>query len=159
MNSPLLRPLGILALAAGCQALWAGEATTLTPETWRALQRQTTRPTVVLFSATYCSTCPRAVEALDRFRQAKAQPIQLITVVMDADEQALPSPSAHSRGHPGDRAFRPGPSAQALQFAVDPRWRGETPRLVLLRPGAGRRDLLGIPSTEQLDWLLDKPSH
>ena len=37
MNRPLLRRLGILALAAACQPLWAGEATTLTPEAWRAL--------------------------------------------------------------------------------------------------------------------------
>lgn len=157
MNRPLLRRLGILALAAACQPLWAGEATTLTPEAWRALQHQVSGPTVVLFSATYCSTCPRAVEALERFRQAKALPIQLITVVMDADEAALPSPDGHGRGHPGDRTLRPGPSAQALQFAVDPRWRGETPRLVLLKPGGGRRDLLGLPSPAQLDWLLARP--
>lgn len=157
MNSLFLRRLSALALVAGCQALWASEATTLTPEGWRALLRQPAGPTVVVFSATYCSTCPRAVEALERFRRARAQPIQVITVVMDVNEQALSSPSGHGRGQPGDRILRPGPSAQALQFAVDPRWRGETPRLVLLKPGGGRRDLLGIPNTTQLDWLLDRP--
>lgn len=116
---------------------------------WQALQ-SAGKPAVLVFSTTDCAHCPAVFKQLGqqiRQRQLKAP---LVAVVMDVapgeDDAGLLASQAHHG--PADRLMAFAGQAQALRHAVDPAWRGVTPYVVFLAPGAPPVKVLGQPKSE-----------
>lgn len=119
--------------------------------TWSQLSRAATRPTVVVFSTTDCSHCPAVMQALHAHVVRQQLRAPLVAVVMDVapgedDAGLLANP--HYASAQRLLAFDGQPAA--LRHAVNPSWRGVTPYVALLRPGAAPTFSLGVPSDAQL---------
>lgn len=120
--------------------------------TWPALLRTTKQPAIVVFTSVTCTHCPGAIASLARQRTAQTSRTSLWVVSMDADDDASLLQDAHYA--PADRlyAFRGNP--QALQFAVNPDWRGMTPYVAFFDGKGGVKFVLGEPKAALLDgWL------
>lgn len=121
--------------------------------TWQALRKDVARPTAVVFTATWCAVCPQVVADLQRELRANKPDAQLLAVVIDAepaDAALLRSP--HYRGV--DRLYAFAAPAAQVQHAVNPRWRGVTPLVALLSPGAAPLWSTGAPSADSLQtWM------
>lgn len=119
--------------------------------TWPQLARTSQRPTVVVFSTTDCSHCPAVLKDLHAHRARQKLQAPLVAVVMDVapggdDAGLLANP--HYASAQRLLAFDGQPAA--LRHAVNPSWRGVTPYVALLRPGAAPTFALGMPSEAQL---------
>jgi len=145
--------LSCLASFAAPQQSWAAEP--LSPDGWRQLTRSVTTPTAVVFSASYCPTCPLAIKALADHRAQRGRPLTIATVALDYQDLAEEDSSkSRNKSYGGvDVAMYPVPTAVALRYAVSPKWRGETPMVALLRPKTKPRLVLGIPADKDLNWL------
>src|SRR5215475_14039406 len=101
-----------------------------TGATWAHWQKDLPRPSVVVFSTTYCPTCPEVFA--DLAVTVKKDRVPLIAVVMDADGR---NDVAHLKhfAH-ADRIFVFRGQEAALRFSVDPKWRGVTPYVALFGP-------------------------
>lgn len=119
--------------------------------TWPQLARTSQRPTVVVFSTTDCSHCPAVLKALHAHSARQHLQAPLVAVVMDMvpgeDDASLLDDPHYAMAH-RLLAFD-GPPA-ALRHAVNPAWRGVTPYVALLRPGAAPTFALGMPSDAKL---------
>jgi hypothetical protein len=117
--------------------------------TWTALQSSVAKPTAVVFTATYCAVCPAVVQAIERERRVRRIDATLIAVVIDAvpGERALLR-DPHYRAV--DRLYAFAAPAPQVQHAVNPRWRGTTPSVMLLAPGARPLWSTGAPSAAAL---------
>lgn len=129
----------LLLCALLCPAAWAEEP--FHAQTWDQLKREVTRPTWLVFSASYCSHCPGLVAQLQR--EHPQQPLWL--VLTDEGEEAEPLSV--------QRRLRFVGNPLPLRHAVDPTWRGLTPYLVLLRPARPPLFAPGHPSPQQLDAI------
>jgi thiol-disulfide isomerase/thioredoxin len=141
-----------LTLAGPAAQAAPGTVDAFTPATWAALQSTLQRPTVVVFSATYCPNCPAVIEQLAQIVRQPLRHAELMAVVMDAapgDNDAALLHDAHYRSV--DRLFAFEGQAAAVRHAVDPRWRGVTPFVALLVPGAAPRLVTGAPGAADLD--------
>lgn len=164
MNASPRRDLGaaarlLAALACGGLCLAAAAAPrsveAFEPATWAALQAGLTQPTAVVFSTTDCAHCPAAIDKVTqalRDRKAKAS---TIVVVMDVapgdDDDGLVRHPHHAQV---DRVFAFSGQSAALRHGVEPRWRGVTPYVMLLRPRSPARAVTGPPSAADIDaWL------
>lgn len=119
---------------------------------WRALQATLKQPAVVVFSATWCPNCPAVIEELAQDLRERHLAAPLLVVVMDvapgeADAKLLQQ--AHYRV--AERLFAFAGPAPALRYSVDPAWRGATPFVALLTPGAPPRFVTGPPTGDELD--------
>lgn len=143
--------------------------------TWRSLQASLDRPTAVVFSTTDCVHCPAAIEALAReIRRRKwmtgeraigtratgkratgKRAAELVVVVMDrapGDDDARLMRDAHYRA--ADRLFAFSGQGAALRYSVNPDWRGVTPFVAFLVPGAPPVWVAGLPSeTDMANWV------
>jgi hypothetical protein len=122
---------------------------------WAALQATLKQPAVVVFSTTDCAHCPAVFGQLAQAIRQRQRKAQLIAVVMDVapgdDDDALQRQPHYQRA---DRLFAFAGQANAIRFAVEPRWRGVTPYVVFLRPGQTARAVTGPPSAADIDtWL------
>ena len=120
-------------------------------ETWKSLQAAVRQPTVVVFTATWCATCPVVMEDLVaqlRQRKVKAAVLAVVMDVAPGDNDAALVRNPHYRL--ADRLFAFDGQAPAIRDRVDPRWRGAAPYVVLLSPHAAPRLSTGMPSDADL---------
>lgn len=139
--------LGALALAAPAAAApRAVEA--FGTDTWRTLRGAQGEAAVVVFSATWCPTCPAVIDQLARDlrqRQVKAALLAVVTDVAPGEQDDALLRDSHYRQV--DRLFAFDGQAPALRHGVDPGWRGVTPYVVFLSPrGAPPLVVTGAPS-------------
>lgn len=118
---------------------------------WSQLRETLKRPTLVVFTATYCPTCPAAFQQVQRTVQQHRLPVDVLGVVIDRapgedDRTLLSTPYLRAT----QRLFAFDGTPAALRYSVDPQWRGVTPYMVMLTPGAPPRSVVGPPSTRQL---------
>jgi thiol-disulfide isomerase/thioredoxin len=125
------------------------------PDTWGAWQTSLPRPAIVVFTTTYCPTCPEAFAYLAKANQIHKLGATLIAVVMDGEGQPHLLRNAHY-GH-ADRLFVFSGPETALRYGVDPRWRGVTPYVALFGAKAAPTLVAGRPSLEQLQRGLRLP--
>jgi hypothetical protein len=119
---------------------------------WQRLQQELPRPAAVVFSATDCTHCPGAIAAVAQQLKARSPKIPLVVVVMDGDQHPGLLQDAHYRQASRLFVFR-GRSA-ALQYAVNPKWRGITPYVALLPENGAPLLITGSPSEQEFGrWL------
>lgn len=123
---------------------------------WKRLQAELPRPAVVVFTATWCPTCPEVLRKLADVRRANRLAAPLVAVVMDTDDEAALLADPHYRVAGRLFAFDGSVASEAaLRRTVQPGWRGVTPFVALL-PAAGGAPVYvtGMPSGAQLEqWL------
>lgn len=119
---------------------------------WHKLVNDSARPSIVVFSSVTCTHCPGAIDKIAARLAAAKSRTQLLIVSMDSedDEALLHDPHYTSAA----RLFAFNGSAQALQFGVNPDWRGMTPYVAYLDGKRGVRFVLGEPRESLLrEWL------
>lgn len=120
--------------------------------TWPALVRNAKQPAIVVFTSVTCTHCPGAIANLAKQRAANGAQLPLLVVAMDADDDTSLLRDAHYV--PADRLFAFRGNSQALQFAVNPDWRGMTPYVAFVDGKGGVKFVLGEPKAAVLDgWL------
>ena len=141
-----------LLLAMGCSAIAAPRAVeAFGPGSWKPLQAGVRQATAVVFTATWCATCPAVMEGLaTQIRQRKLK-ASVWAVVMDLppgeDDAAL---LRHDHYRRADRLFAFDGQGVVIRNRVDPLWRGAVPYVVLLSPHAPPRFSLGMPADADL---------
>jgi hypothetical protein len=119
-------------------------------DTWLALQRDASRPTIVVFATTDCVHCPSVIAKIESHRQSLKPKPALLVVVMDAS----PADSALLRDahyKHADRLMAFDGEAQRLRYGVNPKWIGVTPYVAMLaRSGAAPHFVMGAPG--ERDW-------
>jgi len=144
--------LAVLLLVSGVTA--TPKLEDFTQGTWQQWLKELPRPAIVVFSTTYCPTCPQVFSDLaDSVRKAGTG-VPLITVVMDAEGQNDLPHLKHYRYADRIFVFR-GPEA-ALRFSVDPQWRGVTPYVALFRQEGAPRLFAGKPDPGALRAVLER---
>jgi hypothetical protein len=118
--------------------------------TWAQMQDQS-RPGIVVFSATYCATCPMVLEDLLAQRSKSAKKIPIYVVMLDGSPKASPTKGPYGKA---DRFFVFDGNEQAIRYSVDPQWRGVTPYVALMVPGSKPVFVAGAPSDEQVKKLF-----
>ncbi len=145
--------LTILLTCATIQAQAAAKIETFDSHTWSRMQKELPRPAAVIFSTTDCSHCPAIIAAMAEQLTARKPQVPLIVVVMDGDGQSNLLQEPHYQ--PANRLFIFKGQTAALQYSVNPNWRGVTPYVALL-PHVGEMKLvLGKPSEEEMETWLD----
>ena len=120
--------------------------------TWRSLTNKQEQPALVIFTSVTCIHCPAAIKRLATKRSAIAPHIPLLVVSMDADSNAVLLQDPHYA--PADRLFLFRGRSQALQFSVNPEWRGMTPYVGFIDSRGSVRFSLGEPRDAVLsEWL------
>lgn len=121
-------------------------------DTWKRLQAELPRPGLVVFTATWCPTCPEVLRKLADVRRANRLASPLVAVVMDTDDEPALLADAHYRV--ADRLFAFDGEEAALRRTVQPQWRGVTPFVVLLPAAGAPLYVTGMPTGAQLaQWL------
>ncbi len=120
---------------------------------WQRLLENTPRPAAVVFTATDCTHCPAVITSLAA--QKSTLNFHLATVVMDA-EPLSDAPESKKANHYAlaDAVHPYSGKTHALQYAVNPKWRGVTPYVALLKTDGSIRYVLGQPSPQQLEDLI-----
>ena len=120
--------------------------------TWRSLISKQQQPALVIFTSVTCIHCPAAIKRLATKRSAIASQIPLVVVSMDAESNAALLQDPHYAS--ADRLFLFRGRSQALQFSVNPEWRGMTPYVGFIDSRGGVRFSLGEPRDALLsEWL------
>ena len=145
--------LSMLLTCAMLQAQAASKIETFDSHSWQRMQKELPRPAAVIFSTTDCSHCPVIIAAMaEQIKNRKPQ-IPLIVVVMDGDGQADLLQEPHYQ--PASRLFVFKGQSAALQYGINPSWRGITPYVALL-PRRGETKLVpGKPSELEMENWLD----
>ena len=143
-----------VALIAAAESGDTARVQAFSSSTWRQLVRAITRPTAVVFTTTDCAHCPGAIAQLRRVAGAQAD---VAAVVMDVGPSALQTlmaagEQAHYAGLDALWAFDG--DAPTLRHGVNPSWRGVTPYVALLRPGAVPLWVMGVPSVREIQQGL-----
>lgn len=120
--------------------------------TWEALQKSLPRPAAIVFTATYCASCPAVLARVAEALRKRDLPEHIVAVVIDeASSQELMSSSHYSSA---TRLFAFSGDEARLRYGVDPRWRGVTPYVALLGPADKISFIAGSPSDAQIEaWL------
>lgn len=122
---------------------------------WSALLSEQRQPAIIVFSSVSCTHCPGAIERLAAHRATGRSATRLYVVLMDSEDDAVALNSTHHRL--ADRLFAFRGRAQALQYAVNPDWRGMTPYMAYVDGKGGVRFVLGEPDDRTLrSWLSVK---
>ncbi len=124
--------------------------------TWPSLVRTTKQPAIVVFTSVTCTHCPGAIANLAKqraqFSSGGRSPLPLLVVSIDAEDDAALLRDVHYA--PADRLFAFRGSMQALQYAVNPEWRGMTPYVAFIDGRGAARFVLGEPKAAVLQgWL------
>ncbi len=123
-----------------------------TTATWSQLQADLPKPSAVVFTATYCATCPAVLAKLSKALAAHDVEGDVIAVVIDEAEPSELIASGHYSQ--ASRVFLFAGNEAALRYQIDPRWRGETPYIALLPAGGKPIFAAGSPSEEKIaSWL------
>ncbi len=122
---------------------------------WSALLSEHRQPAIIVFSSVSCTHCPGAIERLAAHRSASRSVTRLYVVLMDSEDDAAALRSPHHRL--AERLFAFRGRAQALQYAVNPDWRGMTPYIAYVDGKGAVRFVLGEPDDRTLrSWLSTK---
>ncbi|WP_025916205.1 hypothetical protein [Herminiimonas sp. CN] len=121
-------------------------------DSWQRFQSALPRPAAIVFASTDCTHCPAAIAAVAEQLKHRKPQIPLVVVVMDGEQHEDLLRGPHYRQASRLFVFR-GQSA-ALQYTVNPKWRGITPYVALL-PKSGPATLItGRPSEQEFGlWL------
>jgi hypothetical protein len=149
-----LRTFGLLLLCGVVQAAPRG-VEPFDSKSWKTLKAGVKQPTVVVFSATWCPNCPAVIEELVQDIRQRKLKASLMAVVIDvAPGENDPGLLRHAHYRMADRLFAFSGQAPAVRYTVDPNWRGATPYVVFLVPGAAERVVTGPPTEEDVDaWV------
>ena len=144
-------------LAAACAAFGPRAAHAAAPraepfdaETWARLKASLPRPAVVVFTTTYCATCPEVFEGLGAEIRMRRPGAPLVAVVLDGESLGRRPREAHLARAARLFAFR-GQQEAALRHAVDPSWRGVTPWVALIGADGAVTFGGGTPTRDRLD--------
>lgn len=141
----------LLALHAGVMAAPA-VVESFDKTSWQQLLKQTTTPSIVVFSSVTCTHCPGAIDRIAASLSAARSGTRLFVVSMDSDDDAALLHDPHMASV--NRVFAFNGSMQALQYAVNPGWRGMTPYIAYLDGKRGVRFVLGEPKEAVLrEWI------
>jgi hypothetical protein len=128
--------------------------------TWELLKRDSPRPAAIVFTATYCASCPAVIAKLAETLQQRGAKSEVVAVVIDeaaidgeAGRRELLA-SAHYKS--ASRLFLFSGNEAALRYRVDPRWRGVTPFIALLGADGKVTFSTGAPSDAQTAAWLNK---
>lgn len=144
--------LTLLALSAIPAQAAANRIELFDAQSWQRFQSALARPSAVVFSSTDCTHCPATIAALAQQLKKSKKHIPLIVVVMDGDEHPDLLQDPHYRQ--ASRLFVFKGQAPALQYAVNPQWRGITPYVALFAQDGDVKLVLGSPSAQDIeDWL------
>ena len=146
--------LAAVLLASGAAAVQAApqKIEALDAQSWQHLQSTLPRPSALVFSTTDCTHCPVTIASIAQQLKKRKTQIPLIVVVMDGDEHPDLLQDPHYRQ--ASRLFVFKGQSAALQYAVNPKWRGITPYVALLPQAGDIRLVLGKPSAQDIDgWL------
>jgi thiol-disulfide isomerase/thioredoxin len=123
---------------------------------WPALQASVKQPTVVVFTATWCASCPQVLEGLVAELSQRKIKANIVAVVMDVapgEKDNTLIRNAHYKRV--DRIFAFDGQAPAIRDRVDPKWRGAAPYVVLLSPNAPPRMSTGMPADADISaWAV-----
>lgn len=155
LHSVLRRWAPLLLLAAAATSGAAAQIEDFTGTTWSRWQKELPRPAIVVFSTTYCPTCPEVMASLAAAVKQSGARVPLVAVVMDADGKRELAHQGHFRV--ADRLFAFRGQEAALRFSVDPRWRGVTPYVALFGTQGAPTFSAGQPTAEQLRAVLARP--
>jgi len=122
------------------------------PESFSALVAQR-RPSIVVFSASYCANCPAVVRSLSKSRRRAALPPQLMVVMSDE----LPDQATRKQAYQDvDRLAVFQGNELAIRYAVNPAWRGLTPFVVLIGRDGEVSYFNGEPPARDLQAFMDR---
>lgn len=114
-----------------------------TMATWRTTL---TRPTWVVFTATWCAVCPAVIADIQRVAHEHPRRPRVWAVVIDVapgdDDARLLS---HEYLRHTDRLLAFDGIPAAIRHGVDPSWRGSVPHVALMEPGGRVRLYRGKP--------------
>ena len=121
--------------------------------TWSKLKQSQQMPSVVIFSTTDCTHCPRVIDEMAMaLRNAKIK-ARLIVVVMDG--------AGHENALRKNRHYRDARDLYvfdgdevALRYSVNPEWRGLTPYVALLPVKGEARFHSGSPPADAVRTFL-----
>ena len=120
--------------------------------TWDSLQRSVARPAAVVFTATYCESCPQVFQKLNTELEKKHIEAALIAVVINGAEDPTSLNAEHYAT--AQRLFVFDGDEASLRYRVDPSWRGVTPFVALLPKHGAPVLVTGMPSSQELArWL------
>ncbi len=142
----------LLALAAGSTVAAPPAVEPFDKASWPALISGKARPAIVVFTSVSCTHCPGAIARLAARRTAVNPQVKLVVVSMDSEDDAALLRDPHYA--PADRllSFRGHP--QALQYSVNPEWRGMTPYVAFVDGKGGVKFVLGEPKENvSAEWL------
>jgi hypothetical protein len=122
-------------------------------DTWSKLKQSPQIPSVVVFSTTDCTHCPRVIDEMAAALRTAKTKARLIVVVMDGagHENALRK-NPHYR-HARDLYAFDGDEV-ALRYSVNPEWRGLTPYVALLPVKGEARFHSGSPPADAVRTFL-----
>jgi hypothetical protein len=116
---------------------------------WARLQAELPRPSAVVFTATYCASCPAVLATLSHALEKGRLQGDVVAVVIDeaAERELLESDHyAHA-----SRLFLFAGNEAKLRYQIDPRWRGVTPYVALLSSGGKTTFAAGPPSAAHIE--------
>jgi thiol-disulfide isomerase/thioredoxin len=121
-------------------------------KTWAQLQKELPRPSVVVFTATYCSNCPALIDRIAQQLTKQGLKQDIVAVVVD---EATPQELLASHHYKSvSKLFAFDGNEATLRYGVDPRWRGVTPYVALLSAPDKVVFIAGTPSDAQFEaWL------
>ncbi len=142
----------LLALAAGSALAAPATVEPFDKSSWPALLAAKSSPAIVVFTSVSCTHCPGAIARLAAKRSSTHSRVKLVVVSVDSEDDAALLRDPHYA--PADRllSFRGHP--QALQYSVNPGWRGMTPYVAFVDGKGGAKFVLGEPKDGVLAaWL------
>lgn len=150
-NNYLAAVFTLLALHAGVMAAPAA-VENFDKSSWQQLLKQTTSPSIVVFSSVTCTHCPGAIDRIAAGLSAARSGTRLIVVSIDSEDDAALLREPHLANV--SRVFAFNGSTQALQYSVNPGWRGMTPYIAYLDGKRSVRFVLGEPKEAVLrEWI------
>jgi len=121
-------------------------------KTWAQLQKDLPRPSVVVFTATYCSNCPALIDRIAQKLAKQGMKQEIVAVVIDETTPKELLASHHYNAVSKLLVFDG--NETTLRYVVDPRWRGVTPYVALLSAPDKVVFIAGTPSDAQFEaWL------
>lgn len=120
--------------------------------TWARLLAKGPRPAAYMFTASYCSICPKTFGVVRQAAQGSRHQIEWVAVLTDVIGEQAQSYAAHLPGLTQLYAFDG--FEPAIRQSVDPSWANITPYIVLKDRQGKLQRVLGTPDASTLQrWL------
>lgn len=121
---------------------------TATMAAWRST---VTRPTWVVFTATWCAVCPAVVAEMNQVaRQHPRKPLVWAVVIDVAPGEDDARLLSRDYLRQSDRLLAFDGIPTAIRYTVDPAWRGSVPHVALMDKGSAPRLFSGRPPMADL---------